>query len=206
MSNIIRVAVCECSPTVRYGLRNILGSRSNIEIVKEVSAHQDIMPVVNGVDFDILLTDLNPDKPSEILCLSKLKILRPEVKIIVFTNSSDKGLIMQALDLGIQGYKFKRARTEDIVDTVQNVYRGKTCLAPNVTAVLVDRMHRKHRREVGSLTEREQEVLNFIAQGKSNSDISKMLDITIRTVKFHASSIFGKLNVRNRTEAALKAA
>ena len=206
MSNIIRVAVCECCPTVRYGLRNILGPRSNIEIVKEVSAHQDIMPAINGVDVDILLTDLNPDKPAEILCLSKFKILRPEVKIIVFSNSCDKGLIMQALGLGIQGYKFKRARTEDIVDTIQNVYRGKTCLAPKVTAVLLDHMRRKHQHETSSLSEREQEVLNFIAEGKSNSEISNKLHITVRTVKFHASSIFAKLNVRNRTEAALKVA
>ena len=206
MSNIIRVAVCESSPTVRYGLRNILGSRSNIEIVKEVSAHQDIMPIVNGVDVDILFTDLNPDKPSEILCLSKFRILRPEVRIIIFTNSCDKGLIMQALSLGIQGYKFKRARTEDIVDTVEKVHRGKTCLAPNVTTVLLDHMRRKRQLETSSLTEREQEVLNFVAEGKSNSEISKKLDITVRTVKFHTSSIFAKLNVRNRTEAALKVA
>jgi DNA-binding NarL/FixJ family response regulator len=183
-----------------------LGPRSNIEIVKEVSAHQDIVTAINGVDVDILLTDLNPDKPAEILCLSKFKILRPEVKIIVFTSSCDKGLIMQALGLGIQGYKFKRARTEDIVDTIQNVYRGKTCLAPNVTAVLLDHMRRERQHQTSDLTEREQEVLNFIAEGKSNSEISSKLHITVRTVKFHASSIFAKLNVRNRTEAALKVA
>lgn len=206
MSDFIRVAVCECSPTVRYGLRNILSAKEEIQIVKEVSEHQEILPVIGGMNVDILFTDLNPDAPSELVCLREFKTLRPEVKIIVFTSSVDSALIMQALDLGIHGFKLKQATAEDIITTIQSVYKGKTSLAPCVTTVLLDHMRSKKQYEVSSLSGREQEVLHLIAQGKSNSEIAEKLQIALRTVKFHTSSIFSKLNVRNRTEAALKVA
>ena len=206
MFDCIRVAVCEHSPTVRYGLRNILSATEEIQIVKEVSEHQEILPVVGGMNVDILFTDLNPDTPSELVCLREFKTLRPEVKIIVFTNCVDSALIMQALDLDIHGFKLKAATAEDIINTIQSVYKGKTCLAPCVTAALLDHMRSKRSYEVSSLSEREQEVLHLIAEGKSNREIAEKLDITVRTVKFHTGSIFSKLNVRNRTQAALKVA
>ena len=204
MSNNIRVAVCDYSPTVRYGLRNILGSSSIIEIVREVVAHEAILTAISNADADILMIDISLHNPSEIDCLRKFMAICPDTKIIVFTNSSDDDLIMEVIGLGVQGFILKQASAKDIINTVHEVSRGKTCLAPCVTTTLLNCMQKKKQHEKSRLSGREQEVLNLIGQGQSNGEIAEKLYISICTVKFHASSIFTKLNVKNRTEAALK--
>lgn len=206
MSNNIRVVVCDNSPIVRYGLRNILSSSTNIEIVKEVSAHQQMLAAISGLDADILIVDLSLDIPSEIDCLRKFREISPDTRIIVFTDSRDDELIMQVLKLGVRGYKLKHVSTEEIINTIREVSLGKTCLDSCATVTLLKHMQTNRDQDMSSLTDREQQVLNLIAKGKSNGEIAQRLYITTRTVKFHASSIFAKLNVKNRTEAALKVA
>jgi NarL family two-component system response regulator LiaR len=206
MSNNIRVAVCDHSPTVRYGLRNILGSSTNIEIVREVAAHQEILTTIGSADADVLMIDFSPNNSSEIDCLKKFMSICPDTKVIVFTNACDDYLIMRALDLGVQGFKLKQASANEIIKTVHEVSQGRISMAPCVTATLLNQIQKKKQNEMSRLSDREQEILDLISLGQSNGEIADKLYISIRTVKFHASSIFAKLNVKNRTEAALKVA
>lgn len=206
MSRKIRVAICDRSPAVRYGLRSILGSCANIEIVSEVFVHREILTEIANRNADILIVDLNPDNPEELNCLGQFKDICPGTKIVVFTSSHDDDLIMKALQLGVQGFKLKLDTAEEIIKTIQAVSRGSTCLAPCVTNTMLNHLQKKKMCEMSSLSEREKDVLNLIAKGRSNNEIADNLFISVRTVKFHASAIFAKLNVKNRTEAALKVA
>ena len=132
--------------------------------------------------------------------------MRPEVKTIIFTGyTKDKLAILEAVDIGVQGYQLKQADCNEILNAIRIVHQGGTSLAQCVTETLMEELQNKHHQSQTHLSDREQEVLDLIALGKTNNDIAKTLFISVRTVKFHVSSILTKLNVKNRTEAALKA-
>ena len=204
MLNPIRVMICDPCPTIRYGLQRILSSDSSIEIVAELFAPEELLTETDTIDADILIIELNKNDSSEIEFLKQFKASRPNIKIIVFTACSDTTLIIEALELDIQGFRLKQAYSDEIIKTIHTVYRGGSSLAPCVTSALLDNMQRNRLQTRSRLSEREQEVLAMIAKGRTNGDIAKSLYISTRTVKFHASSIFAKLNVKNRTEAAMR--
>ena len=204
MSKPIHVAICDCCPTIRYGLQHILGSDPEIATVAEAASHEELLMRFLDVDLDVILIDVDANKQSGFKYLRKFHELRPNVKTIVFTGYTDKQVILEAIDIGVQGYQLKQADCNDIIKAIHVVHNGGTSLAPCVTETLMDELQNKHRLTQARLSDREQEVLDLIAKGKTNSDIAKALFISVRTVKFHVSSILTKLNVRNRTEAALK--
>ena len=204
MPEPIKVMTCDRCPTIRYGLQRILSTDAQIEIVAELHQPEDILAEANQVDTDILIIDLDENSQSEIDHLRRFKALRPGVKIIVFTACSDSGLVMQALDLGIQGFRLKQADRDEIIKAIHCVYRGHSSLAPCVTNILLENMQKNRLQVQSRLSEREHEILALVAKGKTNGDIAESLYISTRTVKFHVSSILAKLNVRNRTEAAMQ--
>jgi DNA-binding NarL/FixJ family response regulator len=205
MTRTIRVAICDCCPTIRYGLEHILGTDAEIDTVAEAASHEEMLTQFIDTDLDVILIDVDTSDQPGFRYLRKFRELRPDVKTIVFTGHTDKRVILEAIEIGVQGYQLKQTDCADIIKAVHVVYSGGTSLAPCVTETLMDELQHKHDRAQARLSEREQEVLDLIALGKTNSDIAKALYISVRTVKFHVSSILTKLNVRNRTEAALKA-
>ena len=203
MSRTIRLSICDYCPTVRYGLRHIFSDNQHFEVVSEASSQKGILAAVGDFEIDVLLTDLKPNAPEDIKYIREFKDLRPDVKIIIFSDCRDHRMVMETLEIGIQGFRSKDADAEELIDTVRTVYNGKTSMSPCVTATLLNHMQRNRTRTNSILSKREREVLKLIAAGKTNSDIADDLYISIRTVKFHVSSILTKLNVKNRTEAAL---
>ena len=203
MTSPIRVMVCDRCPTIRYGLQRILSHDPAIEIVAELHTPEDILSDDADVEADILIIDLDENDPSEMVCLSSFKASRPNTKIIVFTACSDTNLVVETLELGIQGFRLKQAESDEIISAIHTVYRGGSSLAPCVTNALLENMQRGRLQAQTPLSDREQEVLALIAEGRSNGDIANSLYISIRTVKFHVSSILSKLNAKNRTEAAM---
>ena len=157
-----------------------------------------------NVEVNLILFGIDENKNSELDSLRKFLTLRPDVKSIVLTSCNDKKLVLDAIELGVQGYQLKQAiDCQQIIQAIHTVHSGGTSLAPFVTTTLLEQMHNKQLQARTQLSKREQEVLELISLGKTNSDISDTLFISVRTVKFHVSSILTKLNVRNRTEAAL---
>lgn len=203
MLGSIRVSICDYCPAIRYGLQKILSEDEQIEVVAEVGSHDEILRSVLDKETDILLTDLKPNKPNEIEYLRRFRECRPEVKIIIFSDCTDHRMVMEALEVGVQGFKSKQVEADEILDTIHTVYHGKTSMSSRVTAALLEHMQRNRSRTNSILSKREREVLDLIAQGKTNSDIAETLYISVRTVKFHVSSILTKLGVKNRTEAAI---
>ena len=201
----IQVAICDPSPTIRYGLQHVLSTDPDISIVAEVATHEEMLDCFSDIDLDIALVEIGEDREAGFNCIRQFLETRPEVKIIIFTGySTDMNTILKAIDSGVQGYQLKQADCKEILNAIQIVHKGGSSLAPIVVTKMLERMQSKHPQMKSALSKREQEVLELITLGKTNSDIASTLLISVRTVKFHVSSILTKLNVKNRTEAALK--
>jgi DNA-binding NarL/FixJ family response regulator len=184
------------------GLRHILESDPGIQSVTESCNHQDLIMNHTDSDIDIILADVNIDDNATFDCLQKFKQQRPDVKIIIFSSCANKEAIMKSLEIGVQGFHDKTAEPKEIIRAIHTVHSGGNSLASCVTTALVNHISTRQREYTANLSQREEEVLELVAKGKSNSDIADQLYISVRTVKFHISSIFAKLQVKNRTEAA----
>ena len=204
MSISIQVAICDCCPTIRYGLQHILSTDLNINMVAQASSHEEMLTRFAEVDLDVILIDVDANTQTGFNYLRQFRKMRPDVKTIIFTGYTDKKVILEAIDIGVQGYQLKQADCNDIINAIHVVHQGGTSLAPCVTTTLLEQMQKNQQLMQAELSKREQEVLDLIAKGKTNNDIAHALFISVRTVKFHVSSILAKLNVRNRTEAALR--
>ena len=205
MTRSIQVAVCDCCPTIRYGLQHILNTDPHIEMVAQAATHEEMLTQFADIDLDVILVDIGENRQTGFNYIRQFREMRPEVKTIIFTGySNDKKAILEAIDIGVQGYQLKQADCNDILKSIQIVHNGGTSLAPVVITTMLEQMQNSQAQMQSELSKREQEVLDLIALGKTNSDIASALFISVRTVKFHVSSILTKLNVRNRTEAALR--
>lgn len=204
MTNAIRLTLCDDCPAIRIGVKQILSLDPDINIVTEACSPTEILNNHIDQEMDIMLVDLGQNTREGLASIRRLRDLRPDIKVIIFTSCDDKSLIMQAIELGVQGFLLKKADAKEIINAIQTVHKGGTSLASCVTSALLEHMQARQVHSESDLSNREQEVLNLLAKGSSNNDIANKLFITTRTVKYHVSSIFTKLNVKNRTEAAAK--
>ena len=202
MQTSIRVIICDECPTIRYGLQHILSSDPTIKMVLSTASTEEILNHKLDLKIDVILLDLKEINPTELQSLRRLKEKWPNIKIIIFTDCKNKSMIIPAIEVGIQGFQLKKAEASDIIDSIHTVYHGGKSMAPCVTNALLEHPLEQTTRSHNCLSKREQEVLNLISLGKTNIDIADKLFISTRTVKFHVSSIFAKLHVKNRTEAA----
>ena len=200
----IRVAICDLNATIRYGLRHMLSDASGIEVVMEVPSQAEALSRSNGLDIDVIMIDIEDEMETGIEYITKFREKFHDARILVFTSCKDNKKIIESIELGIEGFQCKiDADVDEIISAIRVVHKGGRPLAPRVTEVLLTHMQSNQDKEQANLSLREKEVLDLIATGKTNNDIASYLYISVRTVKFHVSSIFAKLDVKNRTEAAL---
>ncbi|MCK6630154.1 MAG: response regulator transcription factor [Anaerolineae bacterium] len=202
MANPIRILVADDHPVVRDGLVAILGTQPDFEIVGEAGTGAEAVERARELRPDVMLLDLEMPDLDGVEVLRRLSQSNPEIRGIVFTAFDTDERILGAVQAGAQGYLLKGAPRKELFDAVRVVHAGGSLLQPVVASKLLRQVsHPAQVNEVEALTLRELEVLRLVAQGLQNKEIAAALVISERTVKFHVSSIMGKLGAGNRTEA-----
>jgi NarL family two-component system response regulator LiaR len=204
MSAAIRLAICDSCPTIRHGLEHIFDSAPDIDVVVLTASRDEFLSQPDEQDVDVILIDIDDHEHDVTGYIETFRENLPNTKILIFTNCKDNVQIINVIEQGIEGFQCKQdADIDDITGAVRTVHKGGTDLAPCVTEALLMQMKADQHMAKAQLSAREQQVLDLIAQGKTNDGIADTLFISTRTVKFHVSSILSKLDVKNRTEAAL---
>jgi len=207
-SKQIRILVLDDHPVVRFGLSGQLRAQPDFVVAAEVSNCEECCRNLKTYAQDVVLLDPELENANGLEALSKLRSVDATIPIIVFTANGADWRVVEAIKIGVQGYLMKKAPMNMVFEAIRAVHRGGSFIDPAVAPKIMDAVGRRSENAGGafrSLSERESVVLQMLAQGKRNKDISKALSITERTVKFHISAILAKLEVGNRTEAVVVA-
>lgn len=206
MNEPIRILVADDHPVVRDGLVMMLGTQPDFAVVGEADNGALALDKARTLQPDILLLDLEMPGMDGLETLKHLRDNCPETKVLVFTAFDTDERIVGAVKAGVKGYLLKGVPREELFRAIRVINEGGSLLQPVIASKLIHHMTTQDNPSAESLTEREEEVLRLMAQGKANKEIAAELVITERTVKFHVSSILGKLGADNRTEAVAIAA
>ncbi|WP_107841485.1 response regulator transcription factor [Metasolibacillus meyeri] len=204
---MIRVLIADDHHVVRRGLLFFLKTQKDIEVVGEAKNGMEAVQLVKEVQPDVVLMDLVMPEMDGIQATKRIKALYPAIKVLMLTSFADKDHVLPAIDAGASGYQLKDIEPDDLVHTIRQIMRGENMLHPEATTQLEEGLLEEKQKlhVVNPLTPREQDVLAELTKGKSNREIASSLFVTEKTVKTHISNIFAKLQVQDRTQAALYA-
>lgn len=197
---LIRVAVVDDHPVVRAGLVAILVQSSSCEVVAEAGSSAEAVQRFPEARPDVVLVDLKLPDSTGMTLVDRLCRLLPDAKLVVITAYEEPGLVREALRLGARGYLIKDSSAEALVAAVRSVWTGQQVVDPALAGRVAELDAAP-----GSLTARQQEVLQLLAEGRTNKEIARALKVSDDTVKFHLKNLFERLGVDNRTEAAVVA-
>lgn len=198
---MIRVVIADDHNVVRTGLEQLLGASEDVEIVAAASNGQEAVDLCLEQTPDVVLMDLNMPVLDGIQATRRIHEALPNTRVVVLTSFSDRERILDALDAGAIGYLLKDAEPEELIQGIRAAARGESPLAPKAAgAVLQARVDRRPGEE---LSTREREILVLLGSGLANKQIARRLGISEKTVKVHLTSVFRRIGVEDRTQAAL---
>ncbi|WAP55262.1 response regulator [Streptomyces sp. S465] len=200
----IRVLLVDDHQVVRRGLRTFLEVQDDIEVVGEASDGEEGIARAEELRPDVVLMDVKMPGLDGIGALRTLRDLDNPARVLVVTSFTEKRTVVPALRAGAAGYVYKDVDPEALARAIRSVHSGHVLLQPDVAlALLSQEENGGGQGRGGSLTEREREVLALIADGRSNREIARALVLSEKTVKTHVSNILMKLDLADRTQAAL---
>ena len=200
----IRIILADDHAIVREGVRAVLEGHDDLQVVAEFGSGDDAVAAAPALVPDVALVDLKMPGLGAPETIAGLRAAVPGIRVLVFTSFCEDALIRATLDAGAIGYLLKDALQGDLVRAIRSVAAGEAFLAPAAQRQLMELL-RKPRTEREALTGRETDVLRLIAEGLSNKQIARRLNLTEGTVKGYVSQILAKLHLEDRTQAALYA-
>lgn len=196
---VTRVLIVDDHPVVRKGIRLILRSCSDMEVVGEAGSGEEALRVVDRLRPKIIVTDLMMPGMDGIATIRALRECAPQARIVVLTNLEAGDLVQEALKAGATAYYFKRAAMAVLIQAIRSAAQDQMSLDPEAALALAQATKRGH--TLGhDLTKREHDVLGLLVQGLSNAAMAAQLVVSVATVKFHLHSIGRKLGARSRTK------
>lgn len=201
----VRVMVVDDHPVVRRGLAEVLEGADDLELVGAHSSAREAIEALSASAPDVILMDVSMPGLDGITATREVLRRRPATQVVMLTSYAEDATVLAALDAGATGYLLKDAEPEEVVRGVRAAARGEAPLAPRVARVVLGARRTAGTAEQASepLTPRESEILALVGEGLANKQISNRLGISEKTVKAHLGSIFQRLGVSSRTEAAL---
>jgi DNA-binding NarL/FixJ family response regulator len=209
----IRILLVDDQRLFREGLHTLLSGRSELEVVGEAGNGKEALEVATAAKPDVVLMDLRMPVLDGVAATRLLRQELPESRVIVLTTFEDDEYVFDALRAGAAGYLLKDVSSATLVEAIRAAARGESFLEPSITTKVVAEFKRmadpssaaESQPLIEPLSDREVEILALVATGASNKEIADQLFIAEGTVKNHLTHILGKLGVRDRTQAALKA-
>ncbi|WP_026565714.1 response regulator [Bacillus sp. UNC41MFS5] len=204
----IRILIADDHHVVRRGLVFFLRTQKDLEVIGEAANGKEAVEQAKLLKPDIILMDLVMPEMDGIQATKIIKEKQPEIKIMMLTSFSDQDHVIPALEAGASGFQLKDIQPDELVISIKKIIGGENQLHPKATSHLLATLSNKNKQEknlLDELTKRELDVLKEIAKGKSNKEIAAALFITEKTVKTHVSNILAKLELADRTQAALYA-
>jgi len=204
----IRVLIVDDHHVVRKGLVFFLRTQKDLDIIGEAANGKEAVELAKSLKPDIILMDLVMPEMDGIEATKIIKKEHPDIKIMMLTSFSDQDHVIPALEAGASGFQLKDIQPDELVTSLKKIMSGENQLHPKATSRLLDNLSSKGKQEkvlIEELTKRELDVLKEIAKGKSNKEIASSLFITEKTVKTHVSNLLAKLELADRTQAALYA-
>jgi two-component system, NarL family, response regulator NreC len=206
----IRILLADDHQLMRSGIRLMLERESDLSVVGEASDGREAVALAKSMRPDVVVMDIGMANLNGIEAAQQVTQNRPEVAIVMLSMHSDESYVLRALKAGARGYLLKDSAEADLIKAVHAVAAGKSFFSPAVSKVLLDDYVRKLKRSGADdaydlLTPREREVLQLVAEGKSNKDIANLLNLSVYTVESHRSNFMEKLNLRGLPELILYA-
>lgn len=201
----MKVLIADDHHVVRRGLLFFLKTQKDIEVVGEAVNGKEAVEMAGTLQPDIVLMDLVMPVMDGIGATEKIKQQFPHIIVLMLTSFSDRDHVVPAIEAGAAGYQLKDIEPDELVESLRRLMRGENILHPKANSQLLKGPAQPAPHTLNQLTPREQEVLAELTKGKSNREIASALYVTEKTVKTHISNIFTKLEVQDRTQAALYA-
>lgn len=194
-------------PLFRKGVADLIGMEGRLEMIGEAASGEEGLALADELRPDLILLDLNMKGMDGIETLKQIKERQPDARVIMLTVSDNEEDVVAALRAGADGYLLKDMEPEDTLEYLRQAAKGKLVISERLTELLAHALrsegtHPSDTNQAG-LTDREEQILELIAQGLSNKMIARKLDITEGTVKVHVKHLLKKLNLRSRVEAAV---
>lgn len=207
MAELVRVLVVDDHTVVRKGLCSLLTTKYGLEVVGEAADGVEAVDMASKLQPDVILMDLVMPRMTGLEAIIEIRKENPRARILVLTSFSDDAQIVAAIKAGAMGYVLKDASPDELIHTIRGVYMGNLSIpAEMMQLVLTGPPERVEEGAPGSeLTAREMDVLRELGLGHSNQEIAAALSVSTTTVRTHVSSILRKLELENRTQAALYA-
>jgi two-component system response regulator NreC len=206
----LKVLIADDHGVVRKGLRLLLEQYSELEVVGEAVDGREVIKLAVELKPQVILMDVAMPLLNGIEAAEQIRKVNNNIGIIMLTMHADESYVLRALNAGVKGYLLKESAENDLLRAVQTVSQGKPFFSPAITKTLLEDYMRVLKQEGLSdtfelLTPREKEVLQLLAEGKTNKDVSAILDVSVYTVESHRTNLMQKLNLHNTAEIVLYA-
>lgn len=201
----ISVMIADDHSMIREGLKNLLELDGDIQVIAEAEDGVDCLHKLEIYNPDVLLLDINMPNMNGLEVLENMKSQKMNIKVLVLTVHNEVEYLMKTIDIGVNGYILKDSESVELKKAIFAVNSGETYIQPSLIPSLNSKMVEKNKdyEKIHCLTNRELEVLKLLSFGMFNKEIAEKLSISERTVKNHVSNIFKKLDVTDRTQAAV---
>ena len=201
----IKVMLADDHVLMREGIRQLLEFDGMIEVIEEANDGIECLEKLEKSKPDVILLDINMPKKNGIEVLKEIRIKNLPVKVLILTVHNEVEYLIKAVDIGVDGYILKDSESAELKRAIVSVMNGENYIQPNLIPALNSKLvsRDKDKDKIDALTDREMEVLVCVANGMFNREIADKLNISERTVKNHVTNIFKKIDVADRTQAAV---
>ena len=205
----LRILIADDHPLFRHGIREFLNLAPALEVVGEATSGEDAIAQAESVHPDVILMDVNMPGVNGVEATRRILHSSPHIRVLIVTMFEDDATVFAAMRAGARGYILKDSEKENILRAIQAVATGEAIFSPTIATRLIDFFSTQSsslpRDIFPSLTERERQILQLIARGRSNAEIARELSLSPKTVYNYVSNILSKLQVADRAQAIIRA-